>query len=387
MRTLEALSLKGKRVLVRCDLNVPLDGSRITDDARIVHTIPTIKRLLGLGAKQLVLCSHLGRPKGEAQPEFSLKPVQAHLAKLLGEEVAFVEDVIEGALPATRIVLLENLRFYPGEKENDPAFAKALASRGECFVNDAFATAHRAHASVVGVCEHLRAAPGLLMQRELAYLDLKKLEHPLFGIFGAAKIADKLPLLRAFLTNADQVLLGGAIVFTFMKAQGYSVGKSLIDRESLATAAEISEESGELMLFPRDFVCAERPESGVATMVAEFHKIPAEQMGLDLGPKSVTLFTKRLAEAKTIVWNGPLGVAEVDEFAEATRKVAEFITSLPGVTTIAGGGDTAAALHRLNLAGRFTHVSTGGGASLKLLAGEPLPAIDALEENVERFAD
>ncbi len=392
--SLRDLDLKGRRALVRVDFNVPIKGGRITDDTRITAARPTIEQLLAGGAT-VVLASHLGRPKGKPAPEFSLQPVAAHLATLLGREVGFAGDCIgepaqravDAAHAGSKIVLLENLRFHAGEEKNDEAFAAALAKLADVYVNDAFGAAHRAHASVAAVVPHFegRAAAGLLMEKELRYLGmaLGEPERPFVGILGGAKVSDKIEVIESLLGRVDRLLIGGAMAYTFFKALGLPTGRSLVEDDKLDAARDIithaKARSVELNL-PVDHVVAAAMEAGAATTVLEVSDAAiGERMGLDIGPQTTSLYAARVRDAKTVVWNGPMGVFEIPAFAAGTLGVAEAVAAVDG-TTIVGGGDSVSAVNKAGVADRITHISTGGGASLEFLAGERLPGVDALPE-------
>ena len=393
-RTIEQLTLRDRRVFVRVDFNVPLKGGVIGDDTRIRETLPTIRYALEQGAAVVVLASHLGRPKGKPNAEMSLRPVAARLGELLGRPVAFAEDCIgapaEQAVagaPAGGLVLLENLRFHPEEEKNDAAFAKQLASLAQVYVNDAFGAAHRAHASVEAIVRHFGAdaGAGLLMERELHYLGeaLGNPARPFVSILGGAKVSDKIEVIENLLPRVDRLLIGGAMAYTFFKAQGLPVGKSLVEDDKLDAARGIlarAKERGTMLLLPTDHVVAARLEAG---QPAETLKVddPAigDRMGLDIGPASVEAYRRALEDAKTVVWNGPMGVFEIDAFARGTVAVARSVAGVNG-TTIVGGGDSIAAVKKAGVADRITHISTGGGASLEFLGGRTLPGVAVLPE-------
>ncbi len=393
LRTLEALEdVAGRRVLVRCDFNVPLDpDGNITEDLRIRATLPTITELLGAGAA-LVLCSHLGRPKGSFDPRFSLAPVSQRVADLLDRDVLFVDDVVGpdareavGAATAERVVLLQNLRFEPGETANDPAFADALASFADVYVDDAFGAAHRAHASVVGVPERVRdRAAGRLLQREVEVLSKLRDEpdHPFVAILGGAKVSDKLGVVDALLDRVDALLVGGAMAFSFLAVQGGQVGRSLVepDRyEEVRAAFAKAGERGVPIVLPDDVVAATDPKADAPRETVPADRIPSDMIGLDIGPRTVEAFGRALADAKTVLWNGPMGMFELPPFAAGTRGVAEAVAAAPAFT-VAGGGDSVAALRALGLADSVDHLSTGGGASLEFIEGRELPGIAILME-------
>jgi len=377
VKTVRDLPVEGRRVLVRADLNVPLDGGRITDDTRIRASLPTIRYLREHGA-DVIVCSHLGRPKGEVRPELSLRPVAARLAELLGEPVAFADE--EGPLR-----LLENLRFDPREEKNDPELAAELAALADVFVSDAFGTVHRAHASTVGVARILPSAAGLLLAAELEAFGriLEHPERPFLVVLGGAKVADKIGVIQRFTGLADAVLIGGAMTFTFLAADGVGVGASKhedADGQEVArrAAAEAGERGCELVL-PTDVVVAERVEADAPTQVVAADAIPDGWMGLDIGPETAAAYGRRLAEARTIFWNGPMGVFELEPFAAGTLAVAHAVAQ-SGAVSVVGGGDSVAAVNRAGVAALITHVSTGGGAALELVEGRTLPGVAALEE-------
>lgn len=385
---LESLALAERRVLVRCDLNVPLDNGRIRDDMRIRAALPTLRRLLERGAK-VAVCSHLGRPKGRVVEELRLAPVAARLGELLGEEVAACDDVVgENAKIACAwsapVVVLENLRFDPREEANDPEFADALAELAEVYVNDAFGAAHRAHASVVGVAERLPAAAGLLLADEVEKLErlLHSPERPFVAVLGGAKVSDKLDVIGNLLDRVDAICIGGAMAFTLLVAQGHEVGRSLVERDRVDDVARVLERAagkGVDILLPSDVVAADRPEPGAAHEVATLDHI-GDRMGVDVGPETAARFAERIAAARTVLWNGPMGIFEIDEYAAGTRGVADAIAAATraGAYTVAGGGDSAAALARFGMTDAVSHLSTGGGASLELLEGKELPGIAVL---------
>jgi len=377
VKTVRDLPVEGRRVLVRADLNVPLDGGRITDDTRIRASLPTIRYLREHGA-DVIVCSHLGRPKGEVRPELSLRPVAARLAELLGEPVAFADE--EGPLR-----LLENLRFDPREEKNDPELAAELAALADVFVSDAFGTVHRAHASTVGVARLLPSAAGLLLAAELEAFGriLEHPERPFLVVLGGAKVADKIGVIQRFTGLSDAILIGGAMTFTFLAADGVGVGASKhedADGQEVArrAAAEARERGCELVL-PTDVVVAERVEADAPTQVVAADAIPDGWMGLDIGPETAAAYGRRLAEARTIFWNGPMGVFELEPFAAGTLAVAHAVAQ-SGAVSVVGGGDSVAAVNRAGVADLITHVSTGGGAALELVEGRTLPGVAALEE-------
>ncbi len=378
--TINDKDFKGKRVLVRVDYNVPMSNGEIVDDTRIRMSIPTIKKLFEKGAKQLVLMTHIGRPEGKKVPELRTDKVALRLMKIIGKTVTKVDDCIDIELPDSPIVMLENLRFHKEEEENDPEFAKKLAQNGEIYVNDAFATAHRAHASTTGVTKHLEGCVGLLMEKELKYLRLEEAEKPIIGILGGAKLGTKLPLIKSLLNKVDYLLLGGAMIFTFYKAKGLETGKSLVDEEQILMAQMLA--NNEKLILPKDVVVAPSENEPEKATNKEINQISKEDKGLDIGEKSINEFKEIIKEAKTIIWNGPLGYVEQEPFDKATKELLYAIVqrTKEGATSIVGGGDSIAYVNKLGLANKLTHVSTGGGASMKLMAGEELPALKALEE-------
>ncbi len=393
--TIEDLELKGKRVLVRVDFNVPLDDNqKVTDATRIVETLPTIKKIIDSGGRA-ILMSHLGRPKGQPKPEFSLRPVSEKLKELAGKPVQFANDCIgkevedqAAKLQDGDILLLENLRYHAEEEKNDPDFSAKLARLGEIYVNDAFGSAHRAHASTEGVTKHFQqCAAGYLMQKELAYLGkaISNPERPYVAVLGGAKISGKIDVITNLLDKVDALLIGGGMSFTFFKAEGLEIGKSLLEEDKVDLAREILKKAAELnvkILFPVDCVIADKFEKDAATEVVDAGNIKADWMALDIGPKTIDLFKKELLNAKTVVWNGPMGVFEMEKFAQGTNEIAKLLveTTKQGATTIIGGGDSAAAIAKLGLEKDVSHVSTGGGASLEFLEGKELPGVSALTD-------
>jgi len=389
--TIDDLELKDKKVLVRVDFNVPLDEKKeITDDKRIVESLPTIKKILDSGGKA-ILMSHLGRPKGKT-PDLSLLPVAQRLEKLLGKPVKFandcigpeVEKAVKG-LKSAECLLLENLRFYAEEEKNDPEFAKKLAKWGDVYVNDAFGTAHRAHASTEGVTEYFKqCAAGYLMQKELKYLGmaLSDPKRPFAVLLGGAKISGKIDVIKNLMDKVDSILIGGGMAFTFYRAMGMEVGGSLVEEDKVGLAKEILSKAKVELNLPLDFIVAKESKEGAETKVVDKDKIPKDWKGLDIGPKTIDLFSRKLQNAKTVVWNGPMGVFEVDEFSEGTEKIAKILAEITkkGAITIVGGGDTAAAVAQANLDDQMSHISTGGGASLEFLEGKALPGVAALTD-------
>ncbi len=377
--TLHDVTAAGKQVLLRVDYNVPLKKGIITDDRRITATIPTIKALLDDGAERLVIISHLGRPKGEVDSALSLKPVAERLQELLGESIIFHDFLTEGFnLPEGRLILLENLRFHPGEESDDEKFAKELAALGDLYVTDAFATLHRKHASV-HACPQLftEKAAGLLVQRELQNLDFSDAERPFVAILGAAKISDKIKLLEGLLEKVDTLLLGGAVIFPFFKALGYEVGKSLCEEESVPLAQDLLQRFKKKIMLPHDIVISEELE-GSEIFTVDADKIPKGMKGFDVGDAAVEEFKRVLKKASTIFWNGPLGVYEVPPFDTATKELAEFLAKQKARVVI-GGGDTVTAVDTYKLTPYYTFVSTGGGAALQYVAGLALPGLEVLE--------
>lgn len=374
----------GVRVLVRCDFNVPLDGATITDDRRITEALPTVRYLLENGAA-VILCSHLGRPKG-VTPEFSLAPVAASLAELLGQDVPLLPDCIGAevkaaceALEPGQVVLLENVRFHAEEEKNDPDFAAQLASLAQAYVNDAFGTAHRAHASTEGVAHLLPAVAGFLIEKELNYLGeaLDYPKRPFVAILGGAKVKDKIAVIDSLLPKVDHLIIGGGMAFTFIKAAGGQIGGSLLDATNLEYAADLLKNHGEKLLLPTDVVIASEVSAEAETAVVAAGEIPEGMLGLDIGPESMARFGDIIREAQTVVWNGPMGVFEMPPFAAGTKGVAQALADGSG-TTIVGGGDSAAAIEKFGFSDDVSHVSTGGGASLEFLEGKTLPGIAAL---------
>ena len=389
-KTVRDIDLKDKKVLVRCDFNVPMDENKnITDNRRIVAALPTIQYLLEQNCK-IVLCSHLGRPKGEFKPEFSLAPVAKELSKQLNKEVIMAKDVIgEDACKKAKklnngeILLLENLRFHREETDNDPEFAKKLAEFGEVFVNDAFGTAHRAHASTEGVTKYLPAVSGFLIEKELEFLGaaLENPKRPYVAILGGAKVSDKIGVIDSLLEKVDTLIIGGGMAYTFFKAQGHSVGDSLCEDDKCDLALELmnkAKEKGVKMLLPIDTKIGKEFKPDTESKTVAWTDIPDGWQGFDIGEKTIEMFRKELNGAKTIVWNGPLGLFEFEQFAVGTDAIAHKLANLNGAVTIVGGGDSAAAVEKAGLASKISHVSTGGGASLEFLEGKKLPGIEAL---------
>lgn len=384
-KTIRNVQVKDKKVLVRVDFNVPLKEGRVSDDTRIQGALPTLRYLLEQGAA-VVLMSHLGRPKGKVVPELSLRPVAEHLSQLLGQPVAFAPDCVgpeaqqaKAALKPGEVLLLENTRFHPEEKKNDPDFARQLAAGCDLFVNDAFGSAHRAHASTVGVAQYLPAVAGFLMEKELRYLGqaLESPARPFVAILGGAKISDKIGVVRNLLGKADRVLIGGGMANTFLAALGYAMGDSLVEQEAIETAKTLLQDGSDKLLLPVDLVIAEAFAPDAQRRVAPVGDIPAGWRALDIGPDTVDAFAEVIREARTVVWNGPMGVFEMAPFAQGTFGIARAVAESDAVS-IVGGGDSVAAVKQSGLADRITHLSTGGGASLEMLEGKMLPGVAAL---------
>jgi phosphoglycerate kinase len=384
-KTVKDIDLKGKRVLMRVDFNVPMQDGKVTDDKRIRASLPTIKYVLDQGAS-LILMSHLGRPKSASDLEFSLRPVSEVLASLLGTPVKMAPDCVgpevekmAKELKPGEVLLLENTRFHDGEEKNDLELAKQLASLGEIFVNDAFGSAHRAHASTEGVARFLPAVSGFLMEQELEYLGraIANPEHPYIAILGGAKISDKINVVETLLSKADKLIIGGGMANTFLAAQGLNIQDSLVESTSLETAKAIMAKSADKLVLPVDAVIADKFEAEANSQVVDVDKIPAGWRMLDVGPKTLELYKHSLDEAKLIVWNGPVGVFEMPKFAEGTFALARMLAE-SGATTVIGGGDSASAVKKAGVAKQMTHVSTGGGASLEFLEGKELPGVAAL---------
>ena len=390
-KTVEDVNVKGKRVLVRVDFNVPLQDGKVADDKRITAALPTVKYLLEHGAK-VILCSHLGRPKGERKMEFSLAPVAERLKELLpGVRISFAPDCIgketekmAGDLREGEILLLENLRFHKEEEKNDPDFAKKLASLADIYVSDAFGTVHRAHASTAGVAQYLPAVAGFLIGKELSVMGgaLENPVRPFVAILGGAKVADKIGVITNLLNKCDTLIIGGGMAYTFFKALGYNIGNSLLDADSIELAKKLmldADAKGVKMLLPVDTVVAREFKADAEYMTVDSDRIPDGYMGMDIGEKTAKLFGEEIRKAGTVVWNGPMGVFEFDAFANGTAAVAEACAECKG-TTIIGGGDSASAVKKLGYADKMTHISTGGGASLEFLEGKVLPGVAALDD-------
>ena len=390
-KNVEDIDVAGKKVIVRCDFNVPQDETgRITDDKRIVAALPTIKYLLEHQAA-VILCSHLGRPKGEVNMKYSLAPVAERLGELLGKEVKLAKDVVgpdakalAAALVPGEVMLLENVRFEKGETKNDPELAKQMADMAEIYVNDAFGTAHRAHASTAGIADYLPAVCGYLINKEISIMGkaLANPARPFVAILGGAKVSDKIGVINNLIEKCDTIIIGGGMAYTFQKAQGKSIGTSLCEEDKLQLALDLlkkAEDKGVKLLLPVDTVCADHFAADATPVVCEAGKISEDLMGLDIGPKTVELFSEAVADAGTVVWNGPMGVFEFDAFAVGTKAVAKAIAESNAISII-GGGDSAAAVEKLGYADKMTHISTGGGASLEFLEGLELPGIACLND-------
>jgi len=392
-KTEEDITLAGKKIIMRVDFNVPLDADgNVKDDSRIRAALPTINYILEKGAA-LILMSHLGRPKGEKKPEFSLKPAFDRLKSLVSAPVKMAPDCIgpdaESAaaeLKAGEILLLENLRYYKAETNNDPEFSKQLASLAEIYVNDAFGAAHRAHASTEGITKFMATSvAGFLMKKEIDYLEnaLEDPKRPFIAILGGAKVSDKIPVIERLLDKVDTLLIGGGMCFTFLKAQGMDIAASKLEEDRIEQSAQLLKlavEKKKNLVLPVDVVAADKFDAAAATQTVDADKIPAGWMGLDIGPKSVELFSKYISECKTVVWNGPMGVFEMEAFAAGTKAVADAIAKNADCISIVGGGDSASAINNMGLHDKFTHISTGGGASLELLEGKALPGVEALND-------
>jgi len=391
-KTVADVDVKGKRVLMRVDFNVPIEDGTITDDRRIEQALPTIKNVLDRGGR-LILMSHLGRPKGGPEPKYSLKPVAQRLGELLGKDMKFVNDSIGleveqavNGLKDGQVLLLENLRFHKAEEKNDPNFARQLAKLGDVYVNDAFGTAHREHASTFGAAQAMQGKPrviGFLIQKELKFLGdaVSNPRHPFVAILGGAKVSDKINVIEQLLTKADTLLIGGAMAYTFFLAQGKQVGKSLVERDKVDLAKQLLAKAGGKIKLPADNVIAAEPSDTAETKIVQ-GDIPADMEGFDIGPKTREQYKAEIAKAKTIVWNGPMGMFEKKPFAEGTRVVAQAVadaTAKNGAVSVIGGGDSAAAIEQMGLADKVSHVSTGGGASLEFLEKGHFSTLDILD--------
>ena len=392
-KTIRDIELKGKRVLIRCDFNVPLDSNQnITDDTRIRAALPTLEYMVTQGAKVVVM-SHLGRPKGKAAAEFSLAPVAVRLAELLGKQVEFadsdvvVDDSVKEKVAALKdgdVLLLQNVRFRKEETDNEPGFAKELASLGDVFVQEAFGTAHRAHASTAGVADYLPCVSGFLIEKEVKFLGsaLHNPQRPFVAIMGGAKVGDKIKVIENLLSKVDTLIIGGGMTYTFYKAMGLEIGTSILDADNIDLAKMLLEKATSInvkLLLPVDIVCADEFSNDAKYQTYSRDQIPSDMMGLDIGEETVKLYSEEIAKAKTVVWNGPMGVFEMENFAKGTKAIAEALAT-SDATTIIGGGDSAAAVEQFGLADKMSHISTGGGASLEFLEGKILPGISIIEE-------
>ncbi len=392
-KTIRDIELKGKRVLIRCDFNVPLDSNQnITDDTRIRAALPTLEYMIEHGAKVVVM-SHLGRPKGKAAAEFSLAPVAVRLSELLGKPVAFadcdvvIDDAVEAKAASLKdgdVLLLQNVRFRKEETDNDAGFAKDLAKLGDVFVQEAFGTAHRAHASTAGIANYLPCVSGFLIEKEVKFLGsaLQNPQRPFVAIMGGAKVGDKIKVIENLLTKVDTLIVGGGMSYTFYKAMGLEIGTSILDADNIDLAKMLLEKASSLnvkLLLPVDIVCADEFSNDAKHKTYSRDKIPSDMMGLDIGEETIKLYSEEIAKAKTVVWNGPMGVFEMENFAKGTKAIAEAL-AISDATTIIGGGDSAAAVEQFGLADKMSHISTGGGASLEFLEGKILPGISIIEE-------
>ncbi|TDP58082.1 phosphoglycerate kinase [Aminicella lysinilytica] len=391
-KTIRDIDVKGKKVIVRCDFNVPMQDGKISDDTRIKAALPTINYLMEHGAK-VILMSHMGRPKGEPKMEFTLKPVADRLSEYLNKDVLFissptvVDDRVRKAaadLEPGQVMLLENVRFRKEETDNGADFARELASLAEIFVQEAFGTAHRAHASTAGIADYLPAVSGFLIEKEVKFLGsaVEDPKKPFVAIMGGAKVVDKIPVIRNLIGKVDTLIIGGGMSFTFFKAMGLEIGKSLLDEENIGLAGDLMKEAeaaGVKMLLPVDVVCGREFANDTEIVTVDNDKIPADMMGMDIGPKTVAMYADVIAKAATVVWNGPMGVFEMSNFAEGTKAIAKAMAECKGITII-GGGDSAAAVEQFGFADKMTHISTGGGASLEFLEGKVLPGIAVIED-------
>lgn len=391
LNTVKDANLEGKRVLIRVDFNVPLKNGVVTDATRIKAALPTIEYILSQPGASLVVMSHFGRPKGQKNPEFSMKPIAEKFSELLGKPVKLASDVIGPevkaeveALKPGEVLLLENVRFYKEEEGNDSAFAKELASYGDLYVNDAFGTAHRAHASTEGVAHYLPSFAGFLIEKEVKFMAplLENPEKPFVAVIGGSKVSSKISVLESLVRTCDTIVIGGGMAYTFLKVQGHEIGKSLLENDYLDVAASFlkkAAEKGVNVILPVDHICAAEFSETAAPVAIDGPDIPADLIGMDIGPKTVDMIVKALSTAKSVVWNGPMGVFEFDAFAAGTLAVAKAMAACDGITVV-GGGDSVAAINKFNLADKISHVSTGGGASLEFLEGKELPGIKALEK-------
>lgn len=391
-KTVRDIDVAGRKVLVRCDFNVPMKDGNITNDIRIVSALPTIKYLIENDAA-VILMSHMGRPKGEPKPEFTLRPVADRLSELLGQDVIFapspvvVDDGVRetaAALQGGQVMLLENVRYRAEETKNEEPFTGELASMGEIFVNDAFGTAHRAHCSTAGLAKYMPAVSGFLIEKEIKFLGdvLEDPERPFVAIMGGAKVGDKIPVIENLMKKVDSLIIGGGMSYTFFKAMGYEIGKSILDEESTGLAGELmkkAEAAGVQLLLPVDTVCAREFSNDSEKAVFDRDSIPEDMMGMDIGPKTIELYKDCISKAKTIVWNGPAGVFEMPSFEAGTKAIAQALAE-SDATTVIGGGDSAAAVEQFGFADKMTHISTGGGASLEFLEGKELPGVACLED-------
>ena len=391
-KTVRDIDVKGKKVIVRCDFNVPLKEGVITDDTRITAALPTIKYMLEEGAA-VILMSHLGRPEGEANMKYTLAPVAARLSELLEMEVEFAQSPVvvdeevkakAAKLEGGKVMLLENVRFRKEETKNGAEFAKELASLAEVFVNDAFGTAHRAHSSTAGVADYLPAVSGFLIEKEIQFLGgaVENPKRPFVAIMGGAKVGDKISVIENLLKKVDTLIIGGGMAYTFYKSIGLEIGTSILDADSIDLAAQLlkqAEERGVKMIIPVDVVCAKEFKNETETLVCKREEMPADMMGMDIGPETVALYKEEIAKAATVVWNGPMGVFEMENFATGTLEVAKALAESDAITVI-GGGDSAAAVEKFGLGDKMTHISTGGGASLEFLEGKELPGVAVLED-------
>lgn len=391
-KTVKDIDVKGKKIIARCDFNVPQKEGEITDDTRIRAALPTIEYLIEEGAA-VILMSHLGRPEGEPNMKYTLKPVAKRISELLGKEVIFAESpvVVDGdvrakaaSLKEGEVMLLENVRFRKEETKNGAEFAKELASLADIFVNDAFGTAHRAHASTAGVADYLPAVSGFLIEKEVKFLGnaVENPKRPFVAIMGGAKVGDKISVIENLLKKVDTLIIGGGMAYTFYKALGYEIGTSILDKDSIGLAKSLlerAEEKGVKLLIPVDVLCAKEFKNETETLICDSDDMPEDMMGMDIGPKTIELYKKEIERAQTVVWNGPMGVFEMENFAKGTLEIAKALGESEAVTII-GGGDSAAAVEQFGLADKMTHISTGGGASLEFLEGKELPGIAVLEE-------